>query len=218
MKHSHWLSGAAALGTLLVLYLLLGRTHPEPGYRTSSTVGESAGEHGAETPSVRGAPLASSSSSAPGRTTKDRARREELQRRIHEAMWAQSGQSPPRGDPMAMPPGAPLGAAYIQARIREDFKPMALKCYEELLARSPDAGGRAEMEFTIVADEKLGGVVEEANLGDGGTLNDERFGTCLRESLTTVAFAPPPSGGKTTVRYPITFLPDGPSDADSPRP
>jgi len=69
------------------------------------------------------------------------------------------------------------------------------------------------MEFTIVADDKLGGIVEDAGLGEGGTLTDDKMGTCIRESLTTLAFPPPAGdGGIVTVVYPIVFAPDGPDE------
>jgi hypothetical protein len=211
-----WLAGGAAILVLFALFALLRRP--------SAAVG--AGDEGGE-PSSATSPYpepieqkGSAASAAPaptdgGRRRLDPAAHAALQRQIHEALWTASGQAPPSGagGTGAPPAAAELSREYIQERIRSDFKPMAIKCYEELLARAPDAGGRAVMEFTIVADEKLGAVVEDTALGDGGTLTDPRFATCLRESLGTVAFEAPSRGGKTTVHYPLVFSPGPEEDA-----
>jgi hypothetical protein len=147
------------------------------------------------------------------RTLKDRKVRDELRKRIL-AGWAAAPEPEvaaaaregrfvpaPTGDG-----GAGMDPKYIQEVIRDEFSPMAQKCYEELLARSKDAKGRVVMSFTIVADDKLGGIVEdvEADQGDGG-LGDEKMTTCMRESLSTLAFRPPARGGYVTVRYPFEF-------------
>jgi hypothetical protein len=105
--------------------------------------------------------------------------------------------------------GGRMDPKYIQEVVRSELFPMAKKCYEELLTRKQNAKGRMEMSFTIVADEKLGGIVEDAdaNHGDGG-LADEKMTTCMRESLSTLAFRPPAQGGYVTVVYPISFSND----------
>ena len=87
---------------------------------------------------------------------------------------------------------------------------MAKQCYEDLLARHPDAGGRLEMEFTIAGDDKIGGIVEDASIAKSSSLKDERMETCVRESLMTVSFPPPAHDGVVTVVYPIVFSPDEP--------
>ena len=59
----------------------------------------------------------------------------------------------------------------------------------------------------IVADDELGAIVEDVSLGEGTTLTDGSFATCLTESMTTVRFAAPKTSGKTTVHYPFLFSP-----------
>jgi hypothetical protein len=112
------------------------------------------------------------------------------------------------------PDGGRMDPKYIQEVVRGDFFPMAQKCYEELLTRKKNAKGRVEMSFTIVADEKLGGILEDvvADHGDGG-LADEKMTTCMRESMSSLAFRPPAHGGYVTVVYPIEFAPDDPAEA-----
>lgn len=108
------------------------------------------------------------------------------------------------------PDGGRMDPKYIQEVVRGEFFPMAKKCYEELLSRKDAAAGRVEMSFTIVADEKLGGIVEDASADADGGVADEKMSTCMRESLSTLSFRPPAHGGIVTVVYPIVFSPDEP--------
>lgn len=150
-----------------------------------------------------------------------RTKRDELRRKILEA-WA-AGDTIPAGAEDAKrgrfqqhpnADGYGIDPAYIQAAIREQMYPMLEKCYEDLLARSPDAGGRVQLWFKIVGDDKLGGLVEEDEDADGGNgaldgdFGDEKMRTCVRESLLTVTFPPPAKDGVVTVGYPITLDPD----------
>jgi hypothetical protein len=121
------------------------------------------------------------------------------------------------------PDGGRMDPKYIQEVVRGEFFPMAEKCYEELLTRKKGDGGmtpkgRVEMSFTIVADEKLGGILEdvEAKHDDAG-LADEKMTTCMRESMSSLAFRPPAHGGYVTVVYPIEFAPDSPGEAGADR-
>ena len=156
-------------------------------------------------------------------TLRDRKVRDQLRQRIL-AGWA-AGDEPEvaaaakQGRFIPAPAGADGGRMdpkYIQEVVRGEFMPMAKTCYEELLTRKKTAKGRFEMSFTIVADDKLGAIVEdvEADHGDSG-VGDERMTTCMRESLSTLSFRPPAHGGYVTVVYPIEFSPgdDDPSPA-----
>ena len=214
-----YLAGALALAVLVALYVALGPskgTSGGPGPNESQP-NESLGAPPEGTPAVTNVVLADGAR-APSRTVLTPAQRAELAKKIHGALWAESGKKPSQDEIGKAPPNAPsLSPAYIQQRIREDLKPMAEKCYEDLLSKHPDAGGTANMEFTIVADEKLGGVVEDTKLGDGSSLVDPAFSTCLLESLSTVSFPAPAKGGKTTVHYPLTFSP-GDDDDDGGAP
>jgi hypothetical protein len=150
-----------------------------------------------------------------GETIADRRVRDELRRRILSA-WAQGdgetaaaareGKLPP----MPTGPDGKIDPKYIQSVIRQDMLPMASKCYEELVKRKPDAGGKIEMWFKIVGDDQLGGIIEEAEIdgGIGGAFADEKMETCIRESLLSLAFKPPPQDGWVTVSYPMIFSPD----------
>jgi hypothetical protein len=108
--------------------------------------------------------------------------------------------------------GMSVYAKSIQSRVREDLMPMAAGCYKNLLAKRADAGGTIVIEFEILHDESLGGVVNEPTLGDGGTLADDELSTCIRESLSNISFEAPPGKGRVTVKYPLIFSPEDPGD------
>lgn len=172
-------------------------------------------------------PVVETASAAPPPPPKEldasRETRDELRRKILEA-WA-AGEKGPEvaeeakqgrfeehpADTPTSPKDWGIEPAYIQAAMREQMFPMTKACYEDFLTRQPDAGGRVMLWFKIVADEKLGGVVEEDETHDGGMVDewsgDEKMDTCLRESLLTVTFPPPARGGVVTVGYPIALDP-----------
>lgn len=211
--------GVAALAVLFLLYFALKRPQEAPYARggSASTEEPFSTVSRATSPPTRDATDAADARTSPhARLSPDE--RRELTKKIHAALWAESGEKPPEpGAPARLPEKVPaLSPSYIQERMREDFKPMAVKCYEELLARSPDAGGTAKLAFTIVADDELGAIVEDVSLGEGTTLLDGSFATCLTESMTTVRFAAPKASGKTTVHYPFLFSP-GDEPPDGPK-
>lgn len=155
----------------------------------------------------------------------DRGKRDELRRKIL-AAWASGSQGEEaakdakegRFEEHPDANGEGIDPKFVQATVREQLVPMVRDCYEEVLSRQPDAGGQVDMWFKIVADDKLGGLVEEDEEHDGGmiggTLSDEKMQTCVRESLLTVTFPPPAHGGVVTVGYPIVFAP-GDDDEDA---
>ena len=99
---------------------------------------------------------------------------------------------------------------YIQARVREDLFPLALDCYGDALKRNPSLAGKLVVYFRIIGDRKVGGVVDEAKLVDGTSIEDREMQTCVRESMMSVSFDAPPHDGEVTVVYPIEFAPDEP--------
>jgi hypothetical protein len=105
--------------------------------------------------------------------------------------------------------GSPgIDPKYIQQRVREDFFPLARKCYEDALEHEPNLGGRVEFAFNIVGDAKIGGIVESVDVLNAGTLRDPEVIDCMRQSFLSVTFPPPPEGGTVTVVYPIAFSND----------
>jgi hypothetical protein len=155
------------------------------------------------------APIALPDSGPVTTTIADRAARDELRKRILKA-WAENpdpkiANAAREGHFEPIPGDHDAGAAYIQSVVREQFLPLAKKCYEDFLTRK-DAGGRIEMKFTIVGDQKIGGVVDDVDLVSDGGLDDDEMVTCMRESFLGIAFRPPPKDWVTVV-YPIEFHP-----------
>lgn len=104
---------------------------------------------------------------------------------------------------------------FIQQAINEDFVPMARSCAIALHAHDPKASGPATIDFKLVGDKKIGGVVDSAAVdAKKSTLHDATFETCVRESLYGVYFDPPPAGGEATLNFQITLLEDGGVTAD----
>jgi hypothetical protein len=175
-------------------------------------------------PAVR-LPMESAASGNPARSGRklDEARNKEARRRrdaLRENIYRGLGRKPPEPreigaltEPPPAPPAVPLDRKYIQSRIRSDFVPLASQCYETLLATHPEARGKAVFSFTIVGDAETGGIVESVELTEGTTLADPEFAYCVRESLLSLSFAPPPNDGWVTVTYPLDFSPDEPDDA-----
>jgi len=97
---------------------------------------------------------------------------------------------------------------YIQRTMREQYYPVARDCYQELLGRQPTARGKVVLEFAIVGDGDAG-VVDRVELRDDTTFDDPEFTLCMRESMYTAVFEPPPPGAnETTVVYPVELTPE----------
>ena len=102
-----------------------------------------------------------------------------------------------------------LDPQYVREAVREQLVPVAQDCYNTVLTKQDaEAGGELIMKFTIVAVEEIGGVVEEAEIDEASTLDNEFMRECIRESLMAVTFEPPTDGGRVEVTYPINFSPD----------
>jgi hypothetical protein len=105
---------------------------------------------------------------------------------------------------------------YIRTNFREDMFPLLHSCYQDALRRKPQLAGKLILDFTIVGDKDVGGVIDDADINDDSDLKDDQMETCVRESLMTLTFDKPPSGGGyVTVKYPILFSPgddDGGTD------
>ncbi len=104
--------------------------------------------------------------------------------------------------------------AYIREVFREGMFPLMSQCYDNALAQHPKLAGKMVLSFTIVGDPEVGGVVDEADFAPESDIKDAELETCVRESLLTLTFDKPPSGGGyVAVKYPVEFAP-GASDGD----
>ncbi len=88
----------------------------------------------------------------------------------------------------------------IQHAVRGRY-PQLQQCYEQALARNPDAAGRVAVRFTIPSD----GRVRYACLTGSG-IDDDRLADCVIYEFEKLEFWPVISG-ETRVFYPIMFSP-----------
>ena len=146
----------------------------------------------------------------------DRVYRDEMRKRIFEAIAREKAGAPApsssaaRAHDMSDMNDDELHQ-YLDRVIRSDFFPLGKQCYQNALEKSPELEGSVSVSFNIVGDAKTGGVVEHAEILDGGAPNplarDEEFLTCLHESLLSITFDAPPGNRKeVTVGIPMTFL------------
>jgi hypothetical protein len=146
------------------------------------------------------------------------ARRREAQAAKSGAAAKRPGAAPPSQEAQAAPAASESTSAlkpqgerrreYIQRTMREQYYPVARDCYEELLGRDPKARGKVVLEFAIVGDGDAGVVDRVATRDDENTIDDPEFVMCMRESLYTAVFEPPPPGAnETTVVYPVMLEP-----------
>ncbi len=210
--------GAVAVGIGLWIYVLRSdhiTTHSLPEDEDPSAVA-------ARELAAAGASLAPGPSDAGDKLpTLDKAKRDAMRKSIYEA-W---GMAPPdeKTHPSTWPEragstggGEGFGKEYIQKRIREDYLPLAKDCYEQGLKKTPTLGGKLVANFRIVGSKGTGGLIDWVDFdSEENTLDDRDVNECLKQSLYSVTFDPPPNDGTVTVTYPITFLPDKP-DSEAP--
>ena len=150
-------------------------------------------------------------------TIVDRQRRDAVRAQLVPSLVARGVERDPHTG-LTIPAGANgpshnLSKEYLQARVREDFYPLARACYESALTRLPTLRGRIVVDFMIVGDAKSGGIVDQAKINERTDIADTDFTTCIRESMLSMVFAPPENNGWVTVTYPFVFSPDDDEEA-----
>jgi hypothetical protein len=90
---------------------------------------------------------------------------------------------------------------------------LAKDCYEQGLKKNPALAGKLVADFRIVGTKGTGGLIDYVDFdSEDNTLDDHEVRECLKQSLYSVTFDPPPNDGIVTVKYPITFAPDDPEE------
>jgi tetratricopeptide (TPR) repeat protein len=86
-------------------------------------------------------------------------------------------------------------------------------CYNQALARDPNAKGRVAIQFTISGAGKVpSAVVHES------TMKDPRVGHCMAQAVRRWTFPKPAGGGQVAVLYPFVLESDGGGSASLSRP
>jgi hypothetical protein len=225
MRHGLAVSVGVGVVAIALLLWIFGRRNDVPAGADAATAANTRVED------PNGTPL---TSVTPERLREARRQRDEMRQKI----YASFGQTPPPDKPAPTngngtgslghgggtgagafgdaPPLADAGAidrAYVQSRIREDFMPMAAKCYVAALVKQPRLAGRLSVKFVIVGDESTGGIVDSAELDEASTLTDPKLVECMLETMKSMTFKPPQKGGWVSVTYPFLLSPDGPDDS-----
>lgn len=130
---------------------------------------------------------------------------------IREALIArkavQAGGAMPAAEGVGNQVDKPLGD-YVARTMREQFLPLAGECYDTLLGTQPKAAGNVVLEFSVLGDPAVGGVVVDVTLGKGTTLTNDEFRTCMSESMYAVVFdAPPGKDGSVSVKQSFELSP-----------
>ncbi|MEM6993189.1 MAG: AgmX/PglI C-terminal domain-containing protein [Myxococcota bacterium] len=104
-------------------------------------------------------------------------------------------------------PKGTLTKDYIRERVREDLIPLARDCYNDVLADDPDFAGKLVLDFDVLGDETVGGIVDGVVPGEGSNIEHPGFVECMSESMMSVVFEAPEGGGQVHISYPFTFEP-----------
>jgi hypothetical protein len=191
-------------------------TPPSTYSKEPGSAGDSLPPSPSQTSTVAAPPTAATSQAV---ASFDRPQRD----RVRELIWRAFGEKPPaepsvdarrtyalRAEPPHDPPGdaGHIEPEYIQQHVRSEFFGPAAQCYADAQQRLPDPRGQVVFWFTIVGDEKVGGIVESVDALEESTLRDPDMIECMRQSFLSVTFPPPKEGGYVTVKYPVAFAPD----------
>ena len=117
---------------------------------------------------------------------------------------ARTGSSAPKPPALSIGPVKPLSGALDKDVIRRIVRAHINEvryCYNQALARDPNAKGRVSVTFTIGGDGK----VRRAELGES-TLPDVTASQCIATAVRRWTF-PKPEGGDVNVTYPFVLEP-----------
>jgi hypothetical protein len=100
---------------------------------------------------------------------------------------------------------APLDKDYVQEQMRE-LLPLIKECFENALVRLPNLSGKIVVDFTIVGDPNVGGLVGDSEVVDAkSTIADAELRECIQETMYAAKFPPPEEGGEVHIQYPFVL-------------
>lgn len=92
--------------------------------------------------------------------------------------------------------------------INEDLMPLADECYEQARETDPDLTGMLDINFQVIADEDIGGLVDAVDLGQENEIENQDLVECVRETILSTIFPSPNETGEQGVRLTLRFNPD----------
>jgi RNA polymerase sigma factor (sigma-70 family) len=107
-----------------------------------------------------------------------------------------------------------LDKSYIREQVQQ-ILPLLKECYDSALKRHPTISGKLMVDFSIVGDPSVGGLVGDSQINRAHSdIVDDDMAECVKETMYAAQFKPPASGGEVKVSYPFVFSPDGPPPGD----
>ena len=88
----------------------------------------------------------------------------------------------------------------------EAMRPLLEECFSLGRQEQPDLSSAvAIVDFTVVGDDQVGGVIETSGIGEGSKNVSPTMSECIRETMLTLMLPPPRSHGRAGVVYPFRF-------------
>jgi hypothetical protein len=136
--------------------------------------------------------------------------RADMLRRLEAARHGAPSPSPSSASPA--PPEQPLDREYIAEQVRA-LLPLLGECYTNALQRDPKLAGKMVVNFSIVGDPSVGGLVGDSKIdAENSTIADAEMRQCVQETMYAARFVPPKDSGEVQVTYPFVFLPSNPEE------
>lgn len=98
--------------------------------------------------------------------------------------------------------------ARLMKDLHRDVMPLADECYEQALERDPTVAGSLNLQFEVIGDQDVGGLVESVELEESSEIQDPEMVECIRETLLSTIFPAPDDSGATGVRLTLGFEPE----------
>jgi len=97
---------------------------------------------------------------------------------------------------------------YLVKVMNEDLMPLADECYALARETQPELAGMLVLDFEILGEEEIGGVVESVELGQANELVDPNLVECMRESILATTLPAPEQGGRDAISISLRLSPD----------
>ena len=115
------------------------------------------------------------------------------------------------GSAAAVDPDKPghLPAKYIRSALGE-ITPLIKECYHNALAAKPGVAGKIVVDFEIVGDSELGGLVASSAVDPArSTVTSAGLTECVTQTMYALELKAPQEGGKVKVSMPYIFRSKG---------
>ncbi len=96
---------------------------------------------------------------------------------------------------------------YTVQVLNDDLMPLIDECYTMALERNSTLRGMLVVEFAIIGDEQIGGVVESVTTRDDSEIVEPEMLECISESILSVTLPPPEQSGRDQVALSVRFEP-----------